>query len=97
MKARMRTEIKGAYYLCSSGKAGYENGVAKGDIVDLQPEHVLRELLAGRVDLRLDGPLPLGHEKPSAEQILDLQAQIAAAQREPAGLRDKVSKIANIR
>jgi hypothetical protein len=71
--------------------------VAQGDIVDLAPEQVLRELLAGRVELRLDGPFTKDHEKPSAEEILDLETQIARAQREPAGLRDKVTKIANIR
>ncbi len=74
MKVRMKATVLGTY--CS-----IENGAKRGDIIDLAPELVARELQQGRVELQLDGPIGTAYQAPSGAQMLEAETQVAAAQR----------------
>jgi hypothetical protein len=58
MKVRMLTDVTGSYYYSRGPDgAGHENGVKRGQIVDLSKEAVRHEVSAGRVEVKLDGPI----------------------------------------
>jgi hypothetical protein len=62
MKARMLTGVSGSFYYCPD-RSGYENGVEKGQIVDLSPEQVRYEVSRGLVELKTDGPIGRAFDK----------------------------------
>ncbi|HWF68192.1 MAG TPA: hypothetical protein VG187_01235 [Mycobacterium sp.] len=91
----MTVGVLGGFYNIEAGDDGYS--VHRGDVLDLDPVHVERIVGQGYAQTDIDGKLRPAYEKPTYEEMVDLKTKIAMAQREPAGLRDKVTKVARIR
>lgn len=78
MECRARHDISGSWYYCpANGGSGFQDGVKRGQVIDMAPEHVLREFARGSVDLRPEGS-PFAHgDKPDVDEVQALRNQIA--------------------
>jgi hypothetical protein len=58
----MLAGVSGSYFYCTDG-SGYQHGVERGQVVDLSPEQVRREVSRGAVELKTDGPIGRAFDK----------------------------------